>query len=296
MQNNSYPTAQRMWNAQLQVDQYKDQLCDLHNKILPDNWSDFTTDYYDESLEIFGVAKNIELSKDILKQLKWFGFCRVWTHTSGSKNDPNNIEKYYINDSYSAQYLDLVKNFHKTMERKMKELDNIVNLAQQATPGKWNACNKGDCTCGIITSKQFNAPIATATIGKWGDTYPAIRLKENTGSVEGIYEAYIEMIEYGEVSKEAGTNNAKYIAAASPETILKIAEYVHQLESIVQRAIILNEAVKQGEPDSKSRPPFVWIHGVKYTRKNYTDEREEFEAAVESILKENNNETVGAKE
>jgi hypothetical protein len=83
------------------------------------------------------------------------------------------------------------------------------------TPGPWSLCNDGEkCKCGQIWSADF--PIAKVTKGKWGDPYPAIR--PVGGSIGRQYEAYIELIEYGEVPEDVAMANGRLIARA-PELL-----------------------------------------------------------------------------
>jgi hypothetical protein len=95
---------------------------------------------------------------------------------------------------------------------------DLKALEDKATPLPWSRCghNRGGCQCGVISAPDF--PVAKVTIGVWGDSYPAIRLKKGTGSIEGSYEAYTERIDYSEVEEAQGKANAAYIVAACNET------------------------------------------------------------------------------
>lgn len=86
------------------------------------------------------------------------------------------------------------------------------------TIGPWRACNKGKCVCGQIWSEPADFPVATVTTGKWGDEYPRIRLTDDNKA-----EAYMEMIEYGEVPKEMAEANA-HLIAASPDLLDALKE------------------------------------------------------------------------
>ena len=79
------------------------------------------------------------------------------------------------------------------------------------TPGPWTACNKGKCQCGRVSSYGADSEVATITRGAWGDEYAAIRVEEGIG---GKAEAYMEMIEYGEVPIPEAEQNAHLIATA----------------------------------------------------------------------------------
>jgi hypothetical protein len=51
----------------------------------PFDWSDYSYDYYDGSLEIYGVPEIFELCEESLSKLKEFGFRIIWLHTVDSK-------------------------------------------------------------------------------------------------------------------------------------------------------------------------------------------------------------------
>jgi len=116
-------------------------------------------------------------------------------------------------------------------------LDKIKARYAMATVGPWHACgDRSDevgkklleagkgvpglrsdgelCKCGMVWCDDF--PVAEVTGGKWGDTYPALRIKGNPGSVCGELhvEAYNELAEYGEVSHTLQSANMAFIAAS----------------------------------------------------------------------------------
>lgn len=75
----------------------------------------------------------------------------------------------------------------------------------------WTACRDGECQC--MTISDDHGPVAEVTCGKWGDTYPALRIVD--GELSQHAEPYIEMIEYGEISKQLATDRARYIVASA---------------------------------------------------------------------------------
>ncbi len=109
-----------------------------------------------------------------------------------------------------------------------KQTQALLELARKATEGRWRACGKGDCSCGLITSKDY--PIAEIVNGKWGDDYPALRYAKDSTSLNMKVEAYMEQITYGEVPKELVSANAKYIAACSPQNLIPLLERLVELE------------------------------------------------------------------
>lgn len=56
-------------------------------------------------------------------------------------------------------------------------------------------------------------PVATVTVGDWGDDFPAVRLT-STNPLDAKVEAYMEQYTYGTVSEELAMANARLIAAA----------------------------------------------------------------------------------
>ncbi len=76
---------------------------------------------------------------------------------------------------------------------------------------KWHACDDGECPCKQIWADDY--PVATVSVGKWGNDFPAIRLVGNS-SWEMKAEAYMEQITYGEISEEIAAANIRLIAQA----------------------------------------------------------------------------------
>lgn len=120
-------------------------------------------------------------------------------------------------------------------EEVMARIGEIKARCDAATAGPWVACGThryetqdgkcvpvpkepGDlaCKCGTVwCGGDDSFPVAEATGGKWGDPYPAIRIKEGIpGEIRGelLLEAYDELIEYGEVGREEQSANMKFIA------------------------------------------------------------------------------------
>ena len=81
-------------------------------------------------------------------------------------------------------------------------------LLNSISPLPWYACGCGKC--GQVSNNKDC--IAVATMGDWGDDYPSIR--RIGGSIEGKFETYMEQITYGNIPKETGHANAKYIEQA----------------------------------------------------------------------------------
>lgn len=101
----------------------------------------------------------------------------------------------------------------------------------------WSYCgaDRGGCQCGSISSHSQDSPICDVTMGKWGDTYPALRPVEGTSlnQIGPMVEPYIEMIEYGEVPEEVGKARAFRIVACinalagmNPEAVKDVVTYM----------------------------------------------------------------------
>ncbi len=71
----------------------------------------------------------------------------------------------------------------------------------------------GKCQCAQIWSKPADTQIGNIIIGKWGDKYPAIRIKEPRG-IGAVAEPYMEMIEYGEIPEEVAHATIDFILLA----------------------------------------------------------------------------------
>ena len=96
-----------------------------------------------------------------------------------------------------------------------------------ATPGPWSECGEelGGCPCATVG--DAHGPIAEVTRGEWGDSYPAIRLRENEGMSGSVAEAYIEMLPYGSVPSEVAHANAAFIAHSREDVswLLSLVEF-----------------------------------------------------------------------
>ena len=87
-------------------------------------------------------------------------------------------------------------------------------IAAKHTPTPWGLCgeSRGGCLCGQIWAVGADHPVATVISGKWGDTFPTLKI---TGtSIDRKAEAVIEMIEYGEVGEDVAKANAALIVRA----------------------------------------------------------------------------------
>lgn len=88
--------AERLWKAELEHTQLEDELITLLTSIFTaTGFASFTTDHYDRSLEIYGVARDRKLSSDELQALADFGLGQVWTHSSLLRHDAGDLERHY---------------------------------------------------------------------------------------------------------------------------------------------------------------------------------------------------------
>lgn len=91
--------ADALFDAQLHVFNAEVDLIEHLEATLGDGaWADFTYDYYDRSIEIYGV-KDQNLNKDQRKKFKELGFNIVWMHTVPKGTDSktkSKSEKVYI--------------------------------------------------------------------------------------------------------------------------------------------------------------------------------------------------------
>ena len=89
------------------------------------------------------------------------------------------------------------------------------------SPGPWEACRDGECSCGFIWSIPADHPVAKVESGEWGDDYPAIRITPAERGLTGTsfeVDAYMEQIAYGRIDPETAQQNAKLIAL-SPDML-----------------------------------------------------------------------------
>ena len=106
-------------------------------------------------------------------------------------------------------------------------------------PTPWRMCgeDRDGCVCGQIWCHDY--PIAVVTRGTWGDKYPALRFVDQQGkecagtSIGARAEAYIEMIEYGEVPPGLAMANARFIVQAcnSHEELLEALSGLLEIEN-----------------------------------------------------------------
>ena len=121
-----------------------------------------------------------------------------------------------------------------------KRLAEIAARSEAATPGPWSACRNGKCCCKMVWTADH--PVAEIEHGVWGDDYPAVRPKTDGldrlgDSPDHVYEAYTEMMEYGEIPEETAEANAVFIAAARTDIPDRLAEVRHlQADLAAERA------------------------------------------------------------
>jgi len=80
------------------------------------------------------------------------------------------------------------------------------------TPGPWEACGKGRCTCKDVSAKDH--PVAHIICGEWGDEYPNIQLSPREDGIGYVAIAFLDKIVYGEIEEEMAAANALLIATA----------------------------------------------------------------------------------
>jgi hypothetical protein len=95
--------AEDLFHLQILQLKIEAELCDLLDSIsTPFAWEDFSYDYYDNSLELYGVPDTYKLIGKDAGKLREFGFHRVWMHKVLSKTEYTNTkprknqgERYY---------------------------------------------------------------------------------------------------------------------------------------------------------------------------------------------------------
>ena len=97
MSSDTKTKADELFDLQIFVMKADGELGDMLDSLSkPFDWSDFSYDYYDYSLEIYGVPDSYKLCGGDAKKLKEYGFHQVWTHCVNNKADygasasPNN--------------------------------------------------------------------------------------------------------------------------------------------------------------------------------------------------------------
>lgn len=106
------------------------------------------------------------------------------------------------------------------------------------TPGPWSACKNGECPCGQIWSTTADHPVAEVISGTWGDTYPALRPRDE-GMSGTVVEAYLERIDYGSVDPEQAKANAVLISSAP--------DLLHAVELVIKNAPLISEWIKEND-------------------------------------------------
>ena len=120
-------------------------------------------------------------------------------------------------------------------------LDELEAVAQAATPGEWRACREGECSCGMIRSIKLDAHIVTVH-DEWYDQIPTIKRGERREDDEAV----IEKLVYGRNGAKAQRADAKYIAAANPETILDLIAKLRAAEALYDAAATFRDATLWG--------------------------------------------------
>lgn len=130
-------------------------------------------------------------------------------------------------------------------------LEEIEARLAAASPGPWHACGTGKpavipdefamgnmltprrhphgaCTCGFVWSVPIDAPILEVTGGPWGDTWAAIRTND-----DGVLEAFMDRMDYGEIPRDVQAANMKFIANA-PTDIRALLDEITRLKALLQ--------------------------------------------------------------
>lgn len=95
------------------------------------------------------------------------------------------------------------------------DIDELERLAKAASPGPWSArvADRPDIWCATH-------PVAEVIEGKWGETFPTLRLTGEPPHVTA--EAYLEQTPQGEVDPAQAVANRRYIAALHPAVLLEL--------------------------------------------------------------------------
>lgn len=110
----------------------------------------------------------------------------------------------------------------------MLDLEPIKARLAAATPGPWSSCPDDGCKCTSIACSDY--PVADVIKGKWGDSFPAVRLVGD-GPLSYRAEAYTEMYEYGEIPEAEAMANRALIREAPADIAALIVE-VERLRAI----------------------------------------------------------------
>ena len=105
-------------------------------------------------------------------------------------------------------------------------LGDIARLARAATPGLYKSCghNRGGCSCGMVWSLYADAPLATMTVGEWGNECPTVVMVDD-GNGTMVPEARIIKEVYGSFPRGMGEANAAYFGALGPQTVLRLVAW-----------------------------------------------------------------------
>lgn len=80
MAESSKSVADEFYDAQISFAKAEDRVNDLlDNAVGTDNWESWTADYYDRSIEIYGIPKGLDTAK-LCNALHAEGFHLLWVH------------------------------------------------------------------------------------------------------------------------------------------------------------------------------------------------------------------------
>lgn len=89
--------AEELFDNQIHTFNLEERLEDALDEILGDNeWSDYTYDYYDSSLEVYGCS--ISLNEEQRQEFSKLGFHQMWVHENTLKDSEiggRSKETYY---------------------------------------------------------------------------------------------------------------------------------------------------------------------------------------------------------
>lgn len=113
--------------------------------------------------------------------------------------------------------------------RLQKTKDKLTKLKESMattfTPGPWQACNNGECSCYTIWSISADTPICKVESGEWGDRWPAIKVESEMNDKA---EAYMEFCAYGSIPEEEAKGNI-YLITKAPDMYDFIKDKMHHL-------------------------------------------------------------------
>lgn len=86
--------ADKLFEANRQRMLLEEQVGDILDRALGCGaWSDFDYDYYDRSIEIYGVTDGATMTGGAQEELRDAGFARAWTHVGDQRRQSG--ERYY---------------------------------------------------------------------------------------------------------------------------------------------------------------------------------------------------------